>query len=360
MTGQDGEIRALRQLVHEIKEQPTPALDWDELERRVMSQADRESAVAASGGSWRWKVAGVALAATAMFTAGVGTLRTLDTPQLAAPVSSGISTQAGDRIDGDKLPIGRRIVAGTTPVVVEHAGRASWTLKPHSHAWLSVAGERLTLRLEFGSVVASVVPSELDESFAVEVGQTRIAVHGTVFSVELLVDHTHVEVQQGTVSVRVIDGDDQGWLLSAPATGRFSLNGRRLDTTELKPARTSAALGPRRAAGPSAQPSAAGSPSPASDVAARPDEAQLELSADKVGDVVRRCFAQTTSNPGAVHVSASSNMTVRFGADGKLERLEFDPPLAPSVQACSHSGVQSITVERSRDGAAVSRVVHLG
>jgi hypothetical protein len=360
MSGQDGEIRALRQLVHEIREQPAPTLDWEELERRVMSQADRESAVPASGSSWRWKVAGVALAATAMFAAGVGTLRTLDTPLATTPASSSTSTQTGDRIDGDKLPIGRRIVAGTTPVVVEHAGRASWTLKPHSHAWLSATGERLTLRLGFGAVVASVVPSEVDESFAVEAGQSRIAVHGTVFSVELSEDYTQVEVQQGTVSVRAIDGHDQGWLLSAPATGRFSLDGHRLDTTELKPARRSAAMGPRRSAGPIAQPSAAESSSLASDVTSRPDDAQLELAADKVGDVVRRCFTQTTSNPGAVHVSASSNMTVRFGADGKLEQLEFDPPLAPSVQACSQSGVQSIAVERSRDGAAVSRVVHLG
>ena len=87
-------------------------------------------------------------------------------------------------MNGDQLALGTRLTAGDRALVVEHHGRASWTLEPHATARVSDAGEFLTITLESGALSATVVPNPKPETFAVEVGGTRVAVHGTAFRVE--------------------------------------------------------------------------------------------------------------------------------------------------------------------------------
>lgn len=366
MTRLGCEIRAIRQVVREVRDQDVPEVDWDTLEDRLMAQIERP---ARSERSWRWP----ALLAVATLTAGVAAGAVLwredDDPAAAAPATVAMNET---RLDGERLVIGQRIVAGTESVQVEHAGRASWTLAPHSSASLEARGERLVVALEFGSLVASVVPSPVPESFAVHAGRTRVAVRGTVFSVERRDDSAHVEVSQGTVSVGAVDGGDRSWLLSAPATGRFTLDGRRLDTLEVASAKPAPPHHPRPAvpAG-SSGPAPVTTPAPLqsgvppeatvqSMLPETPDPVVAELAANRAVDAVRRCFLQRTPPNGGVSISASSAMTLQFGPDGMLDTLQFEPPLAPDVQSCSRSAVQTITVTPSLQGTSISKALELG
>ena len=73
-------------------------------------------------------------------------------------------------------------------------------------------------------------PSEgLVEAFAVEVGGTRVAVHGTAFSVKREGDRVLVDVVHGTVAVGPVGhvGATTGHLLVGPSRASFSLDGGR-------------------------------------------------------------------------------------------------------------------------------------
>ena len=105
------------------------------------------------------------------------------------------------RLNGDQLALGTRLTAGNQPLVVEHLGRARWTLEPHATALVTDAGEFLTVKLESGALSAAVVPNPKPETFAVEVEGTRVAVHGTAFRVERVAERVQVEVSEGTVAV---------------------------------------------------------------------------------------------------------------------------------------------------------------
>ena len=88
-----------------------------------------------------------------------------------------------------------------------------------------------TLELERGSVQAEVVPRApaegLVEAFAVEVGQTRVAVHGTSFTVTRLADGVLVDVEHGAVAIGPTShhGDTTGHLLVGPSRAIFSTRG---------------------------------------------------------------------------------------------------------------------------------------
>jgi hypothetical protein len=352
------EIRTIRQLVLEAREDVPPAPDWERLERdlldRVSLQDQRGTAT-----PFRWgRLVGFAAAAAVLATGGVGAFRWVDDRREGDVAAQGVASAASEVIDGDRLAVGRRIVAGTSAVIVEHAGRASWTLQPHSSASLVGTGVTLTVELEFGTVVSSVVPSEVPESFAVQVGGTRIAVHGTVFTVERRGDHAHVDVSQGTVAVGAVVGGDRAWLLSAPATGRFSLTGKRLDTLEIEPSTPRAASIARRAAAAAPSVSAAGAAADAASPSASSPVA--DIAAERAADIARRCFVEHTSIPGRLSVSASSTMTVAFAPSGQLELIKFDPPLAPGVHRCVERASGALKIERTEHGATSTRLIHLG
>lgn len=372
MTHLGCEIRAVRQVVREVRGQAVPDLDWDALEDRLMAEFERP--VAKNKRTWRWPAL-LGVAAVAAATAAAGTMVVWHDHEDRAEGAPSAGADADARLDGDQLVLGQRIVAGTESVQVEHAGRASWTLAPHSSASLQQRGEHLVVALEFGSLVASVVPSSTPEAFAVHAGRTRVAVRGTVFLVERRDDSAHVEVSQGKVSVSAVDGGDRSWLLSAPATGRFTLDGRRLDTLEVP----SAAPPPPRQHRPALPSSTASlstpprSPAPAplqsvappettidSVLPESPDPVVTELAAHRAVDAVRRCFLERTLPNGGVYISASSSLTLQFGPDGMLDTLQFEPPLAPDVQSCSRAALQTITVTPSLQGTSISKPIELG
>src|SRR5205085_6851243 len=87
----------------------------------------------------------------------------------------------------------------------------------------------LTIELAYGSVHADVVPRAEGEAFAVEIEHTRVAVHGTSFTVSREGDRVVVEVAHGSVAVGPTGhpGSTQGWLLVGPDQASFSLDGAR-------------------------------------------------------------------------------------------------------------------------------------
>src|SRR5262249_7964748 len=111
----------------------------------------------------------------------------------------------------------------------------TFTVAPGSRIQLTRAdrdGERpgaLTIALNEGSVHAEVRPQAQGEAFAVEVGHTRVAVHGTSFTVSRDGDRVIVEVAPGSVAIGPTGhpGSTQGWLLVGPDQASFSLDGAR-------------------------------------------------------------------------------------------------------------------------------------
>lgn len=362
---------ALDQLAGELCAEPTVELDWQRIEAQLMSRlaeadtrpsvsdiqelgssrstarSDAEAPPARARASRVWPAVAVAVAATVALAAGFAfnAQRVPPPPQAAAPVAASL--------DGDRLTVGQLIRSEGTPLVVEHAGRASWTLAPGGRARLVSVGRYLTVRLEQGSIDARVVPRNQPESFAVQAGETRIAVRGTEFRVDLMEQHAAIKVAHGTVVVGAVGepGDTDGWVLRAPASGEFSLDGAvraaRLTGGVSQP--TSAAepiVGPIE---PTSKPS---SPRPASGLS-------LDAALEHVAAAAQACFKQKTPSEGGVLVSASTRLKIAVAADGKLGSISFDPPLSPAVEDCTRaqrSAVQ-VTPGKAREAA---RVVWLG
>ena len=84
-------------------------------------------------------------------------------------------------------------------------GVATWVIDPGSRVVVDSVAVPHVITLERGTVHAEVVPrnagDELVETFAVVAGTTRVAVHGTVFSVARAGDRITVEVTRGAVTV---------------------------------------------------------------------------------------------------------------------------------------------------------------
>lgn len=389
----DNEVRALRELVSERRSEPTPEIDWDRVEQQLMEKVESDAPAPLPRPS-PWPALAFVAAAAAIVIAGIGVIghfRHATTPH--APVAQVLRTPTHHvfgvtqhTLSGDKLAVGDRVVATTHAVRVEHTGRVVWTLAPYSQATVAVKGRYLTVRLDKGSVTADVVPSPLPESFAVEVERTRIAVHGTHFTVQRIGDHAKVTLVRGVVAVGPSNerGHTTGWLMKAPATGTFSLDGARTGHVEQgKPANAgTTAPAPPTAAPPAAPaapvraapaPKSKRAPAPAAPAVApapaakqpapplpdQPAEADLDSGADQVAATVRSCFTKNTASGKGMRISADSKLSIDVGPAGNITTLRFNPPLAPSVQRCSAGVMQSVHFPASKQGATVTRTLVL-
>lgn len=374
------DIDVLRQLIREKRDEPPPEVDWDRVEQQLMEKVESDAPAPLPRPS-PWPALALVAAAAAVVIAGIGLLNRSSHQVTAtsapaaqkAPVarvlrapSHHIFGVSQTKLSGDKLAVGDRVVAGAQAVQVEHAGRATWTLSPGSRATVALVGRYLTVRLETGSVTADVVPSPRPESFAVEVKGTRVAVHGTHFTVQRLGDHAKVTLERGVVAVGPASerGHTQGWLMTAPATGTFSLDGASTGYVEQRkpapegttaartPAPAPAAPAPAKAA--SAQASEEPGPLPL-----QPTDDELARGAEQVAATVRSCFAKHTESDQGVRISAHSKLSIDIAAGGNIRTLHFNPPLAPSVQRCSAGVMQSVHFPASTQGATVTRTLEL-
>ncbi len=415
------EIRALRVMVEELRDEPPPDLPWDAIEARLLSRlavqpvqtcapstapwgqgaprARRSSSVSSASPLLRvfgFAAAAAVLALGAGRLAGSGEMPVASAPQRHAIDAAAVALTPGSaRVhDLSALHAGDVVEAGEAPLRFGQAGLATWTLAPGSVAVVHTTGLGHTVTLERGAIRAEVTPRDpsegLVEAFAVEVGGTRVAVHGTAFSVKVEGAQVIVDVEHGAVAVGPVGnaGATTGHLLVGPSRATFSLDGGRsarlLDRTSgalvandaddvgAEPTAAVAARGPLAVPAPLAEPEARGDrtaaapapkplaarapaddkvaarPAPPPPAAVEPPAEPPRLSVAAVQGRLNRCFRLTYESspaPGSV-LSVASTLRVDVNADGTW-KARFDPPLKPEMQQCAGSAISG----RFPDGA---------
>jgi hypothetical protein len=396
--------RLIREAREDLGKKAAPRVDWEEVDRKLFARIERDEQRAARSlrPAARFAWAGGTLALSAAAVAALVLGRTSDRQPLeAAPTAA--DEAAGNVVsvegDGELLVDGKPAAVGTTlrlgevieargaaRATVERPGRVTFVLEHGTRATVEHVQGSLVLALARGGVEAQVVPVPRGEAFAVDVGHSRVAVHGTHLRVERATgpgksELVVVDLSEGVVSVgeapRV--GSTSGTLVTAPAHAEFAADDAQgtLDVTH-DPSRVRAplALGP---SGAQAKVAAAAPPSPPApahgDIESRASSSALAptthaeghpipgsasppaISADPNAEAtlaaaVRACFA---ARPSAANVTVSVSTTLRLALrdDGSVRSARFDPPVAPDVNACA---AQSIYKTRFAHGgsAAVS------
>jgi len=370
----DPNEEALERLIVELRAEPTPELDWDRVEARLMREPKlvARSATSELASRLRWPAFALA-AATAVFAF---SKRTHAPVAVVAPKAAVL---ASGPLNGDKLALGTHITAGNQSVVVEHQGRARWTLEPHATAFVSNDGEFLTVQLENGALSAAVVPNTKAETFAVEAGGTRVAVHGTAFRVERSGDRVLVQVSEGTVAVEPTQTHSEpSFLLRRDSRGNFALDGRS-GSVEGNASVVVGSASPRshRQIAHASQPLKI-APAPAQPVDTAPAAAaqamvvapaaqalplqpsisNIESGVSSAIGLLNGCFRDQTHSAG-IRVSASTGMTLSVASDGTVQSVTFSPPLAPAVEDCAVLGLRTLTFAHSAEGVTFTRLLEL-
>jgi ferric-dicitrate binding protein FerR (iron transport regulator) len=387
--------RALREVTREARSEPLPDIDWEAIEEslpmtRVHTVPPRP-----------WNARPWIAAASLVFAAGAAALtlrhpatpstalaRTA-TPTLAAPAPA---PNAVKDVNGDALAVGAHVSAGDLAQAVVHAGHARWTLAPHSEATLLANGDVITIRLDRGSVTSRVTKSSRTETFAVEAADVRVAAHGTEFVVSLGADGVSVSVTEGSVLVGPREEPGSGQLLISPSARRYTLVGQAVDDdsglealggarpshsklTSAEPAASSAASGAAIGATPAARlaletnakkaalkKAALPTPDGSAEEDLQPTDPTpegLERTTVSVMRLTQACFKERTIAGEGVRVTAQTSITFRTLPQGGVNRVVFEPPLSPAVQACVNAGMSAIQTEATRNGFQVSRTVEL-
>jgi ferric-dicitrate binding protein FerR (iron transport regulator) len=357
-------------------EQP-PEARWDVVERTLLARLARpalrrQAAPAPSP----FRGAALLAAAAAALVLGVVAAARSGPDVAAAPVrvrelaTVPLAAGAQGELDYRALRVGDAIEAVDTEVSLVDARSVRWTLMPRSRAVVrdvGVNGVGHVVALERGVIRAEVVPRDaaegLVEVFAIEVNGTRVAVHGTLFTVTHAGDHLEVDVEHGAVAIgpAAYRGPTTAHLLVGPSRGSFSLDGGRTSRLLPRPER-----GPVAAAELPVQPLPGGAPaagleeqslaaprSPAT-VAAPPPAASLAAASAPLAGVrasapktltpaaiqasLARCFdANRRDGLPLVHRSITSTLHVSVRPDGSVGAVRFEPPLRPALQACAES-----------------------
>ena len=251
----------------------------------------------------------------------------------------------------------------------------------------------VTLRLDAGSLSAEVTHAERPESFVVHAGATRIAVHGTRFSVQRRQARVLVHVTEGVVAVSPLHAAasaQERWLLHAPARGDFSEDGSaghviarevekpKPNATRSRASRRAPAASTHVPAAPSGSATAEQSvpegaeslegqpPAELSAEAGAPAEipatlsiGDVEAGLTQVIDALSGCFQQHMPARGDMRVTARTTLTLSVGPDGRIASSQFNPPLAPNVSACALRASGAVRFAASQEGASLTRILEL-
>jgi hypothetical protein len=386
----------LQRLVAEVRREPLPEIDWDAMEESLVSrlgEAPRFAAVRPlrSRSPFVLVLAAAALAGIAAAAVGVVNHAAPGAPQSVAVGAPASEHAARPRavMNGNALAVGTVVQSEADPVVVDHEDHATWTLEPGSAAHVEELGGVVRIALDRGALTARVVKSLLPESFVVRVEGTRVAVHGTAFRVVRLEHSVRVEVTEGVVGVGPLGGPSFDVAAPSSATTTFAgvrthprhvVRGVTMKSAEHAhpgAAEATATENPEIAQAEEAQAdeTAAETPAPeetpemapsgataqgAPQVAGRaPRASSSPQSIDGVVEAVRRCFREQTVTGGDLHISVSTQMSLRIQPSGRVGEAVFTPPLAPGVRRCVDESVGSINFRSSADGFAVDRVLEL-
>ncbi|MFP6686651.1 MAG: FecR family protein, partial [Polyangiaceae bacterium] len=395
------EAEVLRQLIGEMRETLPPSINSERISAMLVETIEAEKrarpAQTHGTGASHWLVFAAAAAFVVVMLSQQGAGRD---PSTDGGRRASISAQAVDlrtvpyqQADGEGVPV-YRVAALRSGVVVESQtepvrfrldGVVTWTLAPKTRVRVRSMSAPHEIVLERGSVFAEVKPQlgsdELNETFAVIAGTSRVAVHGTVFSVQRDGDRVIVEVTRGAVSVGPVAarGPTTGRLLVGPARAAFTTEQGRLAADQSLPvAHVPAGADLAQEAAPvrdQPQPVAASpSESDASSVRvalpttrpvmaardvetdaddagavddardnepdARDRKAELEppaepkMSIDQARAMVLACLNSNrdAGQPSDLQVTVSSEVSVKLDDAGKIRAVRFSPPLKPSLQ----------------------------
>jgi len=356
ITPRDPREVALRRLVRDARAEPSPDLDWSRVEQRLLQQT-KHAAPDAKRSLYPLAWGAAAAAAAALWLVGTQSPRVLSPvrPSEVASVTSAVR-------DGDQLAIGSRVETTAREAAVSHAGRAVWTLSPNSSALLAGRDERITVRLERGSVLSTVVPNPKPETFVVEAAGARIAVHGTVFSVALTGGHVVVQVREGVVAVGPISGVP-AFLLTAGTTGNFAadgrsgiINGRPVHESKSRPTSPHKPT-PGRVAG--AATSSAVPPVASAELPNEPSISDIETGIARVVDATTDCFTRFTQSTDTVQITVHTALSLKILDTGAVDEVRFLPPLSPPAEECAAASIAEVRFAASKQGASVTRVLEL-
>lgn len=349
--GSPGEARALRILIEQLRDEPTPPLDFDRIERSMMAQLDAERRLEQPRrvGVSRLVVAGVVTLAVA---AGAMLLMREKGP-LFSPSRGSMAQQL------------RSIDATSADQRVTHVGIGSWVAERGAKVRIvEESADRVVLALDEGSLIAEVIPKPIPDRFVVIAGHTRVAVRGTIFRVVREGDHVDVAVTRGVVAVGA-EGATSGVSLVAPRSGTFDLEGKlRGETSVVVPTLsnpllqgTDAAPTEVRTADPIDASASANTPADSSAQAktessstvtsprgsgsvptksAWLDEANLQA---HHASIAADCFRREAHLPAGVNVTATTTLVVTFDANHRVSASSFRSPLAPAVEQCIQASI---------------------
>lgn len=389
------DVAALRVLCEEAREEPHREVDWDRVERGLMAAiAARESrsrAATPRASSPILRAFGFA-AAAAVLVFGVASSGSSAPSRSAAslapashavdPSSVAMATgKAGEEGDRDLLALrpGDVVEATTDDVRFGHDGALAWTLAKGSALHVKSTGSDgvgQVVVLDRGSIHAEVVPraaSEgLVEAFAVEVEGTRVAVHGTSFTVTREGDRVVVDVAHGAIAVGPTGhaGETSGHLMIGPSRAAFSFDGGKVAKWLARPA-AEAPIATASMASSGADDSAAANakamvPQPATrpeppaialgvaheapktPAAPRANEPPVEvvegpvapppplLTTSSIRAGLQRCLERTHPSIGdGVKIEISTTVHVVVAEDGSIAKTTVNPPLKPEFQECA-------------------------
>ncbi|WP_437275618.1 hypothetical protein WME90_30775 [Sorangium sp. So ce375] len=401
MSGAKRYDRAREHMDRLLRAEQPPEPRWEAIERELFARIERAAPVRRAAPPQRSQLGralGFAAAAAAIALAVLATGRSAppvvatSTPPRARDLAEVPPAAGGDRASGDldfrALRPGDSVETAGHAVSFVDVGSVRWTLLPNGRAVVRAVGAEgvgHVISLERGSVRADVVtraPEEgLVEAFAVEVGGTRVAVHGTLFTVTRLEGRVEVDVEHGTVAVgsAAYRGATTAHLLVGPSRGTFSLDGGREARLLERPAPQDGAASaaspatapapPQPAAGARPPGGAAAAPAvvaraeePAAPAVAEPP-AQLSplatgpaptaaqpvpetqnvppppaLTPASVQSLLSSCFArESAGGSSSVRRSIVSTLHVSVRPDGSVAAVRFDPPLRPALQACAEA-----------------------
>jgi hypothetical protein len=272
-------------------------------------------------------------------------------------------------------------------VTIDRPGKLTLVIEKGSRATVTHVAGALVVALEHGAVEAQVVPVPHGEAFAVDVGTSRVAVHGTHLRVARAGAHVSVDLNEGVISLgdapRV--GSTFGQLITAPAHAEFSA-GEPTATLALShdPSMVRApvslsrtASSETRVAMPAAAPVlVAARPEPTdtreheSAVPVPPHPQTTPAAAHPAEDphpeatiaaAVRSCLAGRPRGDN-VTVVVSTTLRLELAADGTIQAARFDPPVAPDVNSCAagsiyrvrfgHGGSEAIPIDLTLPSSA--------
>ncbi len=361
----------LDELVELKRSEPAPELRWSHVDAKLSARIAREvqqsrAEMPGRHSLTRWAVSLAAVAAAAgalWFGTGRGASVRLGSPSTpAAEAALSLPSELGSLLEAG--PAARSFVA---------RGLAEVTLTAGTRARVVGLSPHYTLELLQGSVTAQVVPRSAPETFAVEVEQLRVAVHGTRFEViRQPGSEVRLVVTEGRVVVghRGRPGRTEGPLVSAPAVRLFDSSASDALLFPTPPnAQVATAIGLPLEAG---KPAAIRSRQPATDGQARvadgngselaqtPSDVQRGVVQTQVVALAERCFSAEHAAEAELHISLTTTLSYVVSREGSLAELQFSPPLSGGVEACVRAGLQALHCEPSRVGVFETRLIRLG